>query len=214
MIKNIALAASGLVLAMGTAVNAQTYTSSGNSIIIPDNSANGATLDIVITDEAIIKDLNVGLIITHTWQGDVSATLEHVGIGGPQSLINRPGNPLSTFGYEADNYGNLAGGAYFFLDDEAVAVYDRPPLGGGPNNTTGTANVVGSWRPDGGLLSAFDGQNILGTWRLRVVDHAAGDTGAIRAMQLVFDTNPIPAPGAVALLGIAGLVGRGRRRRA
>lgn len=212
MNKNIALAVSGLVLAMGSAVNAQSiYTSSGNSVLIPDNNATGATLDIVIGDAGIIADMNVGLIITHTWQGDLSATIEHVGVSGPVLLINRPGFPLSTFGYSGDNYGNIAGaGTYFVLDDEAGSVYDRPP-GGGPNNTTGTANVTGSWMPDGGLLSAFDGQSITGTWRLKVTDHAASDSGAIRNLQLNFI---IPGPASAALLGVAGLLGIGRRRRA
>ncbi len=197
-------------LALAPAAGAVVYSSTGNNIAIPDSNAAGATLDIVITDSMVIGDMNLGVIITHSWQGDLSATIEHVGFGGPVTIINRPGVPLSTFGYSADNYGNNATGAYFILDDEAASVYDRPPLGGGPNNTLGTANVTGSWKPDGGALSTFDGQNTAGTWRLKVVDNGATDTGFINALQL--DFQGVPAPSAIALLGLAGLVGNRRRR--
>jgi uncharacterized protein (TIGR03382 family) len=215
MNKKFALA--GLTaLGISTVASAQVYTSSGNNIAIPDNNSGIAILDLVVTDSATITDLNVGLIITHTWQGDVIATLEHVGFGGPVSLINRPGGTGTAVGYSADNYGNLANGQYFVLDDEALGVYDAPAFGGvGPTGTVGTANVTGNWKPDAGpsdgvgSLAGFDGQNINGTWRLRITDHAGLDVGFINAMQLT-----IPGPASLALLGLAGLAGQARRRRA
>src|SRR6185436_1377202 len=108
------------------------------------------TLDLVVTDNLIITDLNVGLIISHTWQGDVIATLEHVGFGGPVSLINRPGGTGTAVGYSADNFGNLANNQYFVLDDEALGVYDTPAFGGVGPTATGTNNVTGNWKPDAG----------------------------------------------------------------
>lgn len=203
----VMLAAIGCVVASARAQ----YETTGHSILIPDNNATGAALDLVIADTGIVADLNVGLIITHTWQGDLIATLEHVGHGGPVTIINRPGVPQTLFGYSADNFGNIATGAYFTLDDEAVSVYDRPPVGGGPNDALGIANVTGFWKPDGGLLSDFDGQNIFGTWRLRVFDSVVNDTGAIRALRLGFFPQP-PAPPAIALFTVAALLGRTRRR--
>ena len=208
--KKSALIAMGAVLMTGASAFAgtPTYTSSGNNVLIPDNSTVGATLDLVITDDAIIKDLNVGLIITHTWQGDLSVTLEHVGFGGPVSLINRPGVPQTVNGFSADNFGNLTSGVQFVLDDLAANVYDAPSVA-----APGTANITGPWKPDGGSLATFNGQSTLGTWRLRVLDSAALDTGAIRTLALLFDVNPIPGAGSLALLGMAGVLG-GRRRRA
>jgi hypothetical protein len=191
------MAVSGCVALMVNAAGAQTYTSSGNSVLVPDNNATGATLDIVVSDYGILTDLNVGLLITHTWQGDVAATIQHVDTGTTATIVNRPGSPLSLNGYSADNFGNIGTATNFVLDDAAAAVYDRPPLGGGPNDAVGTANVVGSWKPDGtpndepegvGSLAVFNGQNIHGTWRLKVIDHAGADTGAIRTLRLAFSS--------------------------
>ena len=214
MNKKFALA--GLAaLGIATTAGAQVYTQTGN-VAIPDNNATGATLDLVVTDSAIITDLNVGLIITHTWQGDVIATIEHVGFGPAVLLINHPGQtaPLGG-GYSADNFGNITTGAHFVLDDEAAGVYTTPAQGGVGPTATGTANVTGNWKPDGGPtdgigdLSVFDGQNVQGTWRLNVRDTFSADVGFIRSLQIT-----IPGPASLALLGLAGLAGNSRRRRA
>lgn len=62
-------------------------------------------------------------------------------------------------------------------------------------------------------LSALDGLED-GSARLRIsVDGATGTTGSIRFDNFSMSGSAIPAPGAVALLAIAGLVGRRRRRR-
>lgn len=211
--RRIAFAGGVLICAIAGRAHGQFFYSTGHNIPIPDNDPSGAILDIVVSQPPpishIVLDLNVGLIITHTWQGDLIVTLEHVGYGAPVTLIDRPGFPQSTFGYMGDNFGNLAAGYYFELDDEAAGVYDRPPAGIGPNNTTGIANVTGHWQPDGGLLSAFDFQPFLGTWRLRVVDTVATDSGAIHSFALF---GVIPTPSAVSILAFAAVFGRTRRR--
>src|SRR5262245_40758911 len=103
------------------------YTTTGHNIPIPDNSFIGATLDLVVNDSGFVSDLDVGVIITHSWQGDVIASLEHVGFGTSVMLINRPAADTNiAAGYSADNFGNLTTGAYFILDDEAIGVYDPP----------------------------------------------------------------------------------------
>lgn len=204
------------------------YTNGGNNLAIPDGSGTdvgGATVFLEIsTNEPnwIIKDLNVGLNVTHTWQGDVRLWLEHVESGQTIVLINRPGRLVgtSTFGYSNDNYGNL-GVAEMLFDDSAAGTYNSPNRGGIGPATLGTTNVTGSWRADdtafegfGGNsnLAQFNGMALVGTWRLYGQDFAAGDTGALRQFSLYFTANEIPAPGALALLGLAGLAGARRRR--
>ncbi|HEY3245322.1 MAG TPA: proprotein convertase P-domain-containing protein [Phycisphaerae bacterium] len=191
----------------------------GTAVPILDPPAPAATVTLTVVDDGLgcntISDVNVDLIIAHTWQGDLSAWVTHNGV--TVSLINRPGEPSGIFGYSADNYGNPATGVKFTLDDEAPGIYDRPPLGIGPNDTIGIANVSGPWQPDPGadaglpLLSAFDGMSKVGDWTLSVLDNAGGDTGTINNFGLTIGNVPEPASVGLLVVGALTLI---RRRRA
>jgi subtilisin-like proprotein convertase family protein len=154
-----------------------TISSSPNLAII-DNAT--VTTDMVISSGEVITDLDVGLFISHTWQGDVTVQLEHVDSATIVTLIDRPGQPQSTFGFSADNYGDAPNNIAFVLDDSASQVYDVPNV-----VAPGTPNVSGSWLPDLGPLSAFNGLNSAGTWRLHVSDGAAGDQGTVTFWGLI-----------------------------
>ena len=108
----------------------------------------------------IITDLDVGWIITTTWQGDLIIAVEHVDTGRFHTLLDRPGSPPSGFGFSADVYGNPATGERFTLDDEADNPYDVPFV-----RSPGIPNVTGRWQPDSDPLASFDGDSIVGTWR-------------------------------------------------
>ncbi|HRP61723.1 MAG TPA: MYXO-CTERM sorting domain-containing protein [Phycisphaerales bacterium] len=205
------------------------YTNGGNNLAIPDGTGTdvgGQPVFLQLTTNEpnyIIKDLNVGIIATHTWQGDVRIWLEHVESGQTIYLINRPGRilPTSTFGYSNDNFGNNTTLTEMIFDDSANGTYNIAARGGVGPAAPGTTNVTGSWRADdiafegfGGNsnLAQFNGMALVGTWRLWAQDFAGGDTGALRQFSLYFTANEIPAPGALALLGLAGLAGARRRR--
>ncbi len=126
---------------------------------------------IVIGTGEVITDLDVGIVIDHTWQGDVTVTLTHVESATTVTLIDRPGFSGTGFGFDANNYGDTNTNAPFILDDAAELVYDTP--------VAQMANVTGRWKPDLGPLSAFNGINSTGTWTLTVTDSVAGDTGFI-----------------------------------
>ena len=68
---------------------------------------------ITIAETGIITDLNVSILASHTWVGDLSFTLSHVDTGSSVTLIDRPGVPPE-FGCSGNNIAAT-------LDDEAVA---------------------------------------------------------------------------------------------
>jgi MYXO-CTERM domain-containing protein len=196
------------------------YHWTGN-IAIPDNSPGGAFAEIFVPESGAISEIMVGINVTHTWQGDLRIWLRHVDSGNEIYLINRAGvwPGVSTFGYSTDNFGNLATGEQMLFNDAGAGTYNRAERGG-IQGTAGVNNVVGKWLADdapfdgfggGNMLSMFNGQDKHGTWQLWAADFAGGDLGAIREFSLYFG-KAAPAPSALALLGMAGVVGVRRRR--
>lgn len=132
------------------------------SLSIPDGNATGVNDDLVIAGApATISDLNLYVKATHTWVGDLRFTLSKV--SGPSVVaFDRPGVPASTFGCNSDNLDN-------FFDDEGA---------GGPVETACPVAAGVVYTPNN-PLTPFDGQNLVGTWRLNSADLAASDTGSL-----------------------------------
>ena len=185
-----------LIAGLAAAASAADYNGAG--FVIPDNlPATPGSSSIVIADAGSIVDLNVTLNnANHTWVGDLIITLSN---GSTTiDLINRPGVPeLGTVGYSW----NLAGNYTF--DDSAASTWEGF---GNPGSTINLAS--GSYAPEN-ALSAFNGQNLAGTWTLSISDSAGLDTGSIGGWTL---SATVPAPSAMALLGLGGLVATRRRR--
>lgn len=209
--------ASAASLALATVASATVYT--GDGFTIPDNNPAGASSDIVIGDEFFVGDITVTLFgLNHTWAGDLIATVTHVESGFSQTLFSRIG--ATTVGGVGDS--SNFGGDYSFNDANNDAML---PFGGdlwtaAAGGTTAFVIPGGDYFASGALsaaqvslLDVFGGLNAQGTWRLTISDNAGADLGSLGGWGLDFVKNPIPAPGALALLGLAGLAG-GRRRRA
>lgn len=132
-------------------------------VAIPDNSQTGATSTIEIPSGGSITDLQIGFEVTHTYMGDISATLSN----GTTSVVifDRPGVPASTFGCSGDN-------ADIILDDAATLIAESNCLNATPAYTPGE-----HYQPNN-PLSGFDGADLAGTWTLTVRDNAASDTGS------------------------------------
>ncbi len=163
------------------------YTASG-PVPIPDAGVGAcatsppgapATLDVVVPESITISKVTVGVYIKHTNQGDLKFTLEKVGSGTSVTLVDRPGSPAAapTCGFAADNYG-ASNAALFRLDDAAAITYDTPGV-----VAPGMMGVSGNWKPES-PLSAFNGMNSAGTWRLSVVDNANAVVGTIEFLSL------------------------------
>lgn len=109
-----------------------------------------------------IADINVFVNLTHTYTNDLTITLVSP-TGTRVNLADRVGG-------SGDNYTNTV------FDDEATS-----PIAAGSPPFTGT------FRP-AQALSAFDGQDANGTWRLEVNDQASIDTGSLLGWSITVTT--------------------------
>ncbi len=147
-----------------------------------------------------LMDLQIGIIISSTWQGDVEARIQGP-FGTPLTLVDQPGDGPS--GFSNDNFGNPATGDYMFFWDYAATPY-------GVDNV-GIDNVVGEWRPLSGEFWQFLYQDISGTWTLSVHDHQSLDFTTIRGLS-IREHRFVPEPSVLTLLGFGVLfVGRSTR---
>ncbi len=189
--KNVALLS---IAALAGTAAAQSFNGAG--FTIPDNAPGGGSSAIVIGSGGNVQDLTVTLLgATHTWVGDLTISLSNG--SSTVNLAARPGvGGGSTFGFAW----NLAGD-YTFADGAAQT---WASIGA----QTSAFNLPSGTYAPAQALSTFNGGSLAGTWTLRIVDAAGGDTGGIQGWTL---TN-VPAPSALALLGLGGVVA-GRRRR-
>jgi subtilisin-like proprotein convertase family protein len=127
---------------------------------IPDLST--ATVECTVTQPGFIKDLNVGVVLSHTFIPDLNIHVEHVDTGTSVLLM-----PTFTDCFD---------GIDAVFDDESA------------NPVATTCPLTGDLRP-AGSLSAFDGETFAGTWRLTVNDKVGIDVGEITGFRLFVDTN-------------------------
>ena len=138
------------------------YTTLEPPVSITDNSTSEQS--IFVTDEELVVDVNVQLFLTHTYTGDLELSL--IGPDGTEVVLSdRHGGS-----------GNDFLGTIF--DDQADTAI-----------ANGTAPYEGSYRPDE-LLSVFADTLVTGQWRLRVQDHAGGDTGSLDSWSLILTYPP------------------------
>jgi hypothetical protein len=192
-----ALIASIATVGIANVANAQDYTAPGG----PVNNVH--QFDLVIGDSGIIQDLDVTTLwASHGWAGDINASLTHVDSGTTVLLFNNIGGP---------GYGDSSDlvGAYRFDDASPNNIWTAAAGTTGPIPAgTYFASGVGGVQT---FLSAFNGENIQGTWRLNITDtFPAGTPGTLTSFTL---HATVPAPGALALLGLAGVAAGGRRRK-
>jgi len=170
-LKSATLAAA-LMTAAGVA-SAQSPFCNTNPLVIADNDPVGVTATQTIPDSFTLTDLDVSLDVTHTWVGDLIFTISN----GTTTVVffDRPGFTGTGFGCAGDDISAT-------LDDEGA--------GGPVENMCGNLPAIFDTPTPNNPLSAFDGQNIQGTWTLTASDNAVGDTGQVNSWCLV--TTPVP----------------------
>ncbi|HEX7880550.1 MAG TPA: PPC domain-containing protein [Candidatus Eisenbacteria bacterium] len=156
-------------------------------VAIPDNNLAGVSVGTINTPNDLTKflDVIVSLKVTHTWVGDLVATLtyDETCDGQPEAssrFICRPGratcdNVLGTpFGCSS----NLACANNMFFSDGATNVLGTSPTGCG---TSSTVLAAGCWKGGSNAqpLSVFDNFRKGGCFKLNVADYGSGDTGTV-----------------------------------
>ena len=175
-----------ITLGVGANISADTVRVYGGdfNIPIPDK---GRAEDAVINipEHRIILDLDVEITITHTNAFDLQIFL--AGPAQTRICLNM---------YNFDDFFRGANYSQTIFDDEA----DVPIEQANPSFT-------GRFRPiEPYKLSAFDGQDAFGQWRLQVYDAYYADTGTLNNFQITI-ANPEPATILLLALG-AGLMRR------
>lgn len=149
----------------------------GTTITTAGNVSYSDTIS--VSDAGTVADLDVYLDISHTWVGDLSITLNHVGGSGPATILNRPGRAATGFG--CSNNDILA-----TINDEGADGNAEAMCNGTPPALFG--DLVGG-DPAGPVMSTFDGDTIAGDWVLTITDNEGGDGGTFNEWCVVFTSN-------------------------
>lgn len=128
--------------------------------------------------EVKVQNLN----ITHSWVGDLKATLTSPS-GTVVTLFDQPGVPVSQYGCDGDN-------VMLNFYDEATSTADDLE-----NMCGGTIALEGDFQPVD-LLEAFAGESANGDWVLTISDAVAEDGGSLDNWSLFICTT-IPNEAAV-----------------
>lgn len=144
-------------------VQTGTFPYDGSPVPIPDSGTTSA--DIRVPKSAgLLRDLNVFLGISHSFDGDLDVTLTHIKSGTVVTLFT--------------DVGGTDEGFMVILDDEAGTDI-------GTANNPSDGPITGPFNPEeAALLTAFDGLDASGTWRLTMTDDAGGDIGTLFAWTL------------------------------
>ena len=129
-----------------------------------------------VAANAQITDVNIGVQFTHTYRGDVRATL----VSPAGTVVNL----ITNVGTSADNLNVL-------FDDSAAASITTHTTN---DNTSAAPPYQRNFRPEGSLAS-FNGQGSAGTWQLTICDSLNSDSGNFTRTDLTLVTVPI-APSA------------------
>ena len=148
----------------------------GSPQAIPDDEAAGASHSMVIVETGAILDLDAPVIVSHGWVGDLVVRLTHEDTGTSVVLIDRPGVPnTSSLGCSGSDIDAVLDDQATYAVDDACEV-SAPAIGGG-------------LRPEE-VLSAFEGEEITGTWTLTVIDVSSGVSGDLEGWGLAWNNPP------------------------
>lgn len=176
-----------LRLTTGSGVGPAVRVDSNAVTPIPDNNATGVEIPVTVAGVTTpVASLTVSQRITHSYDGDLLVSLVAPDASAAV-LSNRRGGSGDDFGSACAPDASRT----TFDDAAATAI------------ASGTAPFLGSFKPDE-ALARFTGAVPNGTWKLRVSDRAASDTGSVQCWSLsVVPVTCTPGSGACACPAIS-----------
>lgn len=158
---------------------AQTTTTYSNTTTGAINASTPCTAPLVrnftVATSYIVGDVDLAMLASHSWRGDLRITLQSPA-GTRVQLVNG-----DTAGVSGDNY-NVR------LDDDAAQTVNTD--GDTTNHSTSAPPYQNSFRPNA-PLSAFNGENASGTWRLEICDQfPSSDNGSFTRADLYLTSRP------------------------
>jgi subtilisin-like proprotein convertase family protein len=150
----------------GVGRSCRTYPLTPADGAIPDRGS--ATFPIDVPDAATVGHVALATDLTHSYPTDIIATLESPG-----------GTDVPVFGQTGRNTNHMA----VTWDDDAAAAVASVSL---------PSSVMQSVQRGG--LRAFEGQQAAGTWKLRLIDDEADDTGSLNHADLIVCARPPLGP--------------------
>lgn len=194
-------------LAFSSSAQATTLSGTGTGFSIPDNNVAGALSTITFTDNLPISDITVTLTgLSHTWMGDLIATLTHVDTNTTVSLFNRVGRISTGPGDSSELEGTYRFNDAFTGDLWATAA----SLGGSGIIPGGDYFATGAnSSSEVPILPAFSGDLSGGTWQLTIADGLSGITGSLNSWALEIETPMGAVPEPLTMLGVGTAVGFG-----
>lgn len=151
----------------------QTFNSSDVPKVIDANSVNTISSNLNISQTNFIQDINAAVKISHTYVGDLVATLTSPW-GQDFRLFDQPGVPADQFGCSNDNIDVV-------FDDEAA---NSAAVLEGTCSASGIA-IQGAFQAID-TLNAMKGKNASGVWKLKINDTYADDGGSLTSWSLTF----------------------------
>lgn len=142
---------------------------------LPDNTTTDFALPITLP--GLIGGLKLGVWVEHTAPGEVNIDLVHP--DGSSVRVYTGSKESTALSGSGDFLGSGTGASLCSFELGNSKIYG------------GVYPHVGTFRPDRSL-NAFLDKPAAGTWKLRVHDTAAGNTGAVNQFMLTFE---LPAPG-------------------
>lgn len=158
---------------------AQTTTTYSNTTTGTINNSTTCTSPLIrnfaVSASYLVADVDLGVLATHSWRGDLRITLQSPA-GTRVQLVDG-----DTANISGDNF-NVR------LDDAAASTVNTD--GNTANHSTSALPYQNQFAPNA-ALSAFNGQNAQGTWRLEICDqYPQSDNGSFTRADLYITSLP------------------------